>query len=352
MKKYIIDIKQGEYFNAGFKAKVDVDNILSKVGFETKFLKISSSKKMSDRVKDSFSAYRQLKTVVKNLENDSVILFQYPIDLISYKYAKYIKKYAQKKNIKTICIVHDINALHNLNKLADLYYKKMKMEIRFFGEFDYLISHNECMTKYLVDCGIEENKIINLGIFDYITDNVPEIDTSKINKIIIAGNLSEWKSGYIYMQEKLKNDKYSFELFGSEYTRESTEFVHFNGAFKSDELPEHINFGFGLIWDGQSIDKISGSFGEYLRYNNPHKFSLYMATGIPVIVWKESALSKFVEENKIGYTIQSLYELEEIFAKIKKEEYLEFIENVKKVQNKVIHGEYLLTAVNKILNKI
>ena len=352
MKKYVIDIQQGEYYNAGFKAKVDVDNILKERGFETKFLKINEAKKMKDRVNNSIIAFKQLKNVLNEIETESVLVFQYPIDLISNKYANAIKKCANKKNIKTICIVHDINALHNLNKLADIYYKKMNMEIRFFDKFDFLISHNESMTKYLTDKGINKNKITNLGIFDYITEDIPVIDYDKMNRVIIAGNLSKWKSGYIYLQEELKNDKYNFELYGSEYTRESTDFVNYNGSFKSDELPMHINFGFGLIWDGQSIDRISGSFGEYLRYNNPHKFSLYMATGIPVIVWKESALAKFVEENKVGYAVNSLNELENIFEKITKEEYIKISENVKAIQDKVIHGEFLLTAIDKILNKI
>lgn len=352
MKKYVIDIQQGEYFNAGFKAKVDVDNILKERGFETKFLKINEAKKMKDRVNNTIIAYKQLKNVLNEIEPESVLVFQYPIDLISNRYAKAIQKCANKKNIKTVCIIHDINALHNINKLADLYYKNMNMEIRFFDKFDFLISHNESMTKYLTDKGINKEKITNLGIFDYITEDIPVIDYDKINKVIIAGNLSKWKSGYIYLQEELKNDKYNFELYGSEYARESTEFVNYNGAFKSDELPMHINYGFGLIWDGQSIDRISGSFGEYLRYNNPHKFSLYMATGIPVVVWKESALAKFVEENKVGYAVNSLNELESIFEKITKEEYIKLSENVKTVQNKVVHGEFLLTAIDKILNKI
>ena len=138
----------------------------------------------------------------------------------------------------------------------------MKMEIKFFDKFDFLISHNDSMSKYLIENGINENKITNLELFDYIIKDIPEIDITKRNKVIIAGNLSEWKSGYIYLQEELKNKYYNIELFGVEYTRDSSEFVKYNGKFKSDELPLHINFGFGLIWDGQSIDKISGLFGE------------------------------------------------------------------------------------------
>lgn len=349
MKKYVIDIKQGEYFNAGFKAKVDVDEILKKEGFDIKFLNIDCVSTMTDRVKNINSCFKQLKNVLRELDNNSVLLFQYPIDLISYKFARLIRNVAKKKNIKTICLIHDINALHNINKLADLYYKKMKREIKFFDAFDYLISHNESMTSYLCSNGIDKNKIVNLGIFDYIIKDVPKINFSKINKITIAGNLSKWKSGYIYLLKELKNKYYSFELFGSEFSDKKTKFVNYNGSFKSDEIPMHINFGFGLIWDGQSVDKISGSFGEYLKYNNPHKFSLCMATGIPVIVWKESALSSFVKRNKVGYSVNSLYELEDIFKNMSKEKYEDLQKNVKKIQKKVIHGRYLIDSVNKIL---
>ena len=352
MKKYVIDIKQEEYFNAGFKAKIDVDEILSREGFETKFLIVKEAKKMTERINNIKNAYKQLKIILKDMENNSILFFQYPIDLISNKFSKLIKKISKKKNIKTICLIHDINALHNINVLADIYYKKMGMEIKFFDSFDYLISHNESMTKYLTSNGISENKITNLGIFDYIIESEPKINSKKYNKIIIAGNLSKWKSGYVYLLHELNNNKYNFELFGSEYMKEKTKFINYNGSFKSDELPKHINFGFGLVWDGKSIDKISGSFGEYLKFNNPHKFSLYMATGIPVIVWKKSALSKFVEENKVGFSVNSLYELENIFKNMTNDDYKSITENVKKIQSKVIHGKYLVNAVNQILNKM
>ena len=57
---------------------------------------------------------------------------------------------------------------------------------------------------------------------------------------------------------------------------------------------------FGLVWDGMSSETCKGSFGEYLRINNPHKTSLYLASGIPVIIWSKAALAEFIEKNKCG----------------------------------------------------
>lgn len=60
-----------------------------------------------------------------------------------------------------------------------------------------------------------------------------------------------------------------------------------------------------------STETCSGSYGKYLRINNPHKVSLYIAAGIPVVIWKEAALCSLIEENALGFGISSLDELEE-----------------------------------------
>ncbi|UXZ08780.1 hypothetical protein F1B95_08005 [Clostridium perfringens] len=56
------------------------------------------------------------------------------------------------------------------------------------------------------------------------------------------------------------------------------------------EIVEKIEGDFGLIWDGTSINICDGSFGEYTKFNTPHKLSMYIASEIPVIVWKEAKM--------------------------------------------------------------
>ena len=36
---------------------------------------------------------------------------------------------------------------------------------------DYIIAHNSLMKNYLVNQGINDKKIYELGIFDYLTEN-------------------------------------------------------------------------------------------------------------------------------------------------------------------------------------
>lgn len=74
-----------------------------------------------------------------------------------------------------------------------------------------------------------------------------------------------------------------------------------------------------------------------------------MAAGIPVFVWKDSALADFVKENKVGFTIDSLNEINSILQKLTEREYLELKENTLRVQRKVLNGEYLDSALKKAL---
>ena len=107
---------------------------------------------------------------------------------------------------------------------------------------------------------------------------------------------------------------------------------------------------YGLVWDGPSADSCEGNYGNYLKYNDPHKFSLYRAAGLPVIVWKESALASFVEMYNVGMSISSLSELRTL-PKIESNEYKSFCNNVRKLTIKIQQGDFLRTAVDKILSR-
>mgnify|MGYP007079152982 FL=1 len=89
---------------------------------------------------------------------------------------------------------------------------------------------------------------------------------------------------------------YKFNLYGNGFDLEKAQGKeHFNckGFVRSDELIATAEGDFGLVWDGFSVDACTGNFGEYLKYNNPHKTSLYIRCELPVIIWDQAALSDF-----------------------------------------------------------
>ena len=105
--------------------------------------------------------------------------------------------------------------------------------------------------------------------------------------------------------------------------------------------------GFGLVWDGDSSDTCSGMYGEYLKINNPHKASLYLASNFPIIVWRQSALADFVRNNNCGILVNSLFEILESLESMSEDEYQELVKNSKRIGEKIRQGYYLKAALEK-----
>ena len=143
---------------------------------------------------------------------------------------------------------------------------------------------------------------------------------------------------------------YSIELIGlcnKELEEQINGSDSYKGVFPTNEVPFHISGSFGLVWDGDSTESCKGSLGEYLKYNNPHKASLYLASGTPILIWSQAALASFVKENRVGFLIDKLEDIEEILNSITEEQYNELLQNIKPIQQKITKGEYLKDAINK-----
>lgn len=343
--KIVIDTKYDNTFTATSKARDDVNKILIKKGFIIKNITI----KNKNLIMNILQNYIQLKEILKNTKENSTLLFQYPFDSMSYKYSKTIKKICNKKHIKTIVLIHDLNMLRTSSKLGKIYFKHYVKEIKFLNNFDKIICHNETMKAYLLSKGIKDSKLISLKLFDYLIENneSKKFPSKDFKQVIIAGNLSKDKAGYLYEINNLNITNYEYILYGINYQGKNNKHIKYKGVFQANNPKEKIQIGFGLVWDGSSYNECNGNFGNYLKWNNPHKFSLYMATGIPVIVWNKSALAEFVKENNIGIVISSLKELNSIFEKMTYEQYKKLNDNVSKIQNKVINGRYLSEAIKK-----
>ena len=113
-----------------------------------------------------------------------------------------------------------------------------------------------------------------------------------------------------------------------------------------------IDGSWGLVWDGDSIDTCSGLLGKYLRYNAPHKCSLYIAAHLPLIVWEESAMAPFVRENGIGICVKSIGEIKDRISKISDDEYTEMQRKLEILSKRLDSGEQMKSAIRKVSGEI
>lgn len=342
--KYILSVhpKSHNQNHAGSKAVLDIELYANEIGFK----KVDICNKLNNK-------YISLKDILINqinVKNNSIILFQYPS--IHGKMDNIISKiYIQnKKNSTTIAIIHDLECLRFLKSNGSR--ENINKELKILNRFDYVISHNSIMSNWLIENGLK-SKIIDLELFDYKTElKIKKFNRSKFKEIAFAGNLDKDKSGFIYKLDKLKSKNLNINLYGPNYENQENSYKNLNikykGTYSPEKLPEVLEEGFGLIWDGRDLDTCSGQTGDYTKYNNPHKLSLYLSAGLPVIVWREAAISKIVEEYNLGIVIDSIYDIEQKLNLIEEYDYLCMLSNVREIQPKVINGFFIKNAISKI----
>ena len=345
MTYYYITKQRSNEKHAGGKAPNDIDSLCAKRGWQR--LAYPDTKKNKHLFYKR--AYRSLLIRLfwirqsLSMKPDSFVLYQHPMRSGARIAQKHIKELQEKKNIKFAVLIHDIDSIR---------YDRVEDGVLFednvlLKQFDAFICHNEHMKKYLIEQGIPADHIICLQVFDYLVDNDNVCDSD--DGFVVAGNLDKNKCKYVYDLASVSPDIKVY-AYGVNYEDDNkTNNMSYQGSYAPDELPSALLGRFGIIWDGDSIDSCSGSFGNYMKYNNPHKLSLYIAAGKPVICWKQAAIADFVLEHKIGIAVESLNEAVDIVKTLNDSSYCEMKSNVMGIREKVITGYYFNRAADQIL---
>ncbi len=346
MKKYTVSIEKSTEQNASSKARKDAETILLKNGYELISFNGAHSAE-GNPLKQAlllFMTWKNWRELEKKSEEGSLVVIQYPHYPLktSYLLTRLLPGIQRRKHIRFAALVHDLNSLRGMYGNPAVY-----SDTKFLPLFDRIICHNESMKKVLTGWGIPEEKLISLEIFDYLTDE-PATEHQARDGIAVAGNLDPAKCGYIGELVQARERSLPLHLYGKglpEELRKENVFPH--GEFPADVLPGKLEGGFGLVWDGPEITSCTGKMGEYLRYNNPHKLSLYLASGLPVIIWKEAAEAKFVEENGVGFTVSCLEEAERLICEMSEEAYREMALRARKTGEGIRKGARLEAALQK-----
>ena len=102
------------------------------------------------------------------------------------------------------------------------------------------------------------------------------------------------------------------------------------------------------VWDGDSLDGLTGLYGAYALLNSPHKLSTYLAGGLPVIVAKNAAAADFVAREQVGVALNSLRELPELIRTMPEEDYQRYAANARRVGTRLRAGENTKRALRKL----
>ena len=371
MHKYQITEISENFAHAGSKATADVAAIADTMGFTRLNVKMDTTKpgKLAKLARQRGFA-RDYKHIARTVEDDSIVLLQHPFHYPQLTREKTLLS-LKNRGCRFISLVHDVE---ELRKFRDSDYYRHEFEFM-LANADVIIVHNEVMREFFVEKGYPEDQLVTLEIFDYLQPDLAASQASYdlLNNgtktferaVTVAGNLDVTKCGYIGELRHLAEAGVGVHLYGPNYDEErmrcteevtyrvdpslSPASVSYEGVFPADEIPRRLQSGFGLVWDGNSIAGCVGDSGQYLRYNNPHKLSLYLSSGLPVVIWKEAAEARFVEEHGVGLTVSSLMELPERLKYMEALEYGKMCERVAAVGEKLRSGAYATEALQKAL---
>ena len=328
---------------SGNKAKIDNEITLEKMGATNIGLSRTFFK---NKVTTFFLDLLGVLHFTFCVRRGDLIVLQYPIK----KYFEYLCKVAHTKGATTMVVIHDLGAFRR-KKLS------IMRERHRLAKADMVIASNEVMRLWLKDSGLT-NTTTPLGLFDYRSQSplpaaakCKDADTAAAHTIIYASALGMRKNAFLL---KWHDCCPSLPLYVYGKAKDmpalaDVEDVTIKGFMPADQFIASINDGWGLVWDGDSTESCTGNFGEYLRYNSPHKLSFYLRAGLPVIVWSQSATAHIVTHLGIGMAIDNLSQIKDIVDGVTAEDYLSIKKRVAEVAVKLNSGGFLKTAITESL---
>lgn len=328
------------YYNltsAGNKAKTDNEDTLAEMGA------INLGLPRTIRNSKILAFFLDLIGILRAcilLQKDDVLFLQYPVK----KYFSFLCHIAHLKGARTVSLIHDLGSFRR-KKLT------VAQELKRLSHTDYIIATNQAMKLWLEQQGLEK-PIGALGFHDYLSPSVAADKKHQPNEvwnIVYAGSLNLRKNAFILKMKEL-DYQFKFHLYGNMEDYDAVakdKNIIWHGFMNADDFIKQVRGNFGLVWDGDSLEECHGDFGSYLKYNTPHKASFYLRAGLPIIVWKESAIAPLVEEKGVGFAINSLKELPGRLASISEEEYAGMLTQTKQMAIAINNGENLKKAIQE-----
>lgn len=353
---YYLKIQAKKRETAGFKAPEDVNRACDSMGmkpiafpkFPTEYSKLRKRLWLYTAVPMSW-----LKVLLRVKKGD-VVFFQHPM-YANRLITPMVNMIRRVKKCRFVALIHDLESLRKgIGGVVG--YKQDREEYSdsvMLDSFDRIICHNEAMKAYMVQQGFREEKLITLDIFDYLCeDNGRTAELTAVPSVAVAGNLAPTKSGYVYDMDV---SGIGLNLYGINFDENGfsgAENVCYKGSFHPDALPGSLEGSFGLVWDGPVSHTCAGNTGEYLKFNNPHKTSLYLASNMPVIIWSKAALAPFITGNGLGIAVDSLDQICDVVRGLSAADYKQMANNVKVMGKKLRSGHFFRTAAERAIDEL
>ena len=337
-RRFLLNTKAGGVFDPlADKARRDVTRVAAEAGFALIEPDVSPK---ADKWYQQAMQYLRLTALWARLffklHHGDLLLAQYPVyPLRAAKLTRWALHFLQWKGAHTAAYVHDLDSLRRLNDASARWSDQELLPI-----FDQVIVHNRRMQDYLVGQGVAESRIAVVTFHDHLAaGDVPLRRLSP--EVCVAGDLSRKRSRYL---QELPKGKITWRLHGEGWKNKGKrpDIIWHGGKLT------HLEGSFGLVWAGNEARGLSGANGAYAMLDSTRTASLYLAEGLPLIVWKWSALAPIVREKGLGLVVGSLGEIPGAVAALSEDEYAAMAAAVRTCGEAIRRGGMTRAAIGKL----
>lgn len=334
MGKYYIKFGISDKPNAGSKAMQDIMDLLNKQGYKA----VMSLPTHTNKLLKIADIPILLLTIIFCIRKNGILIYFVPSNPKRILMLKYMQRIL---GFRLICFINDIEFMRMKRNE-----KQMQVEINAIASANIILVPNESSINILQKDYKITKKLIPIGVWDYLSPS-PTSNITSNKTIAFAGNLD--KAPFL---KQLSQVELLFSIWGKGKDMiDKNANVIIKGERKPNELINEIcHCSWGLVWDGDSINSCTGLLGNYLRFNNSHKCGLYLAAGIPVIVWKYSGMAHFVKKHQVGICVESLHEVKNIIEQMNENEYTGYSQHAKDIGKKIRKGYFFLEALKSAEN--
>lgn len=326
---------------AGYKAKSDVEQIMSEEGFTNIGIRRADHRW---GIVDFIYNLAGIAKATMRIGRGDILFLQYPMR----RYFTYMCRVAHLRGAKVAVLIHDVGSFRHKRQ-------SVKRELRRLGRADYVIATNSIMASRLRQEGLDK-PIGSLEAWDYLTatDPIPSRVGDGDIRIAYAGTMSRGKNAFLWEWGKVIRD-YVVDIYGLGFRMdevEAPERFYDHGFVSSENIIAGMTSDYGLVWDGHSIASCEGDFGSYLALNTPHKLSLYLRARLPIIIWSGAAMAPLVERSGIGITVDTLEEINERVKAVSPEQYGAMRKNVEAIAADMATGKYFRRAAKEAIRQL
>ncbi|WP_241627459.1 hypothetical protein [Rosenbergiella epipactidis] len=337
------DVPESYYFrSSGYIANRDMVYFSSELGIKP--LKYSRNKIMNT---PEFSTDTVIENIISPISPGDIVFVQFPTWL-NYGFENLlIRKLISLPDVKVSLLLWDV--ISWLFDDSDRDFTRDN-EFQLMNQCQLIISPNEKMTNRLVEDGGVKTKIISMGLSDYYCKTPPCFKKEFRKELTFVGTLEKTDfSNYHgnFLINLIGNPK---DLTEEEKNQKNLKVV---GALDNSKIPSYLNAGFGLV-SYQNKNKIIeksyfGGAERYGQFNNPLKLSLYLSSGLPVVVDRYSPHAERIEKEGLGLVISELNDIDEVLGCIDNLQYNTMTDNVWNYSIKLRSGFFSKNILRKAL---